>query len=105
MPHPTITHTCDVYRLTRTGTKDAYGATPVITGLDVSIIPASPEIVAIYGGQPSYALYEIYTHETVSFKTGDKLAADGKEWIVSQVPQQVDNRYISFTRVVGYQVA
>jgi hypothetical protein len=52
-----ITDTVDIYRLARTGAKDAYGTEPIITGLDCGITPAGPDIMATYGGQPSFALF------------------------------------------------
>src|SRR5690348_6689963 len=102
--HIPITDTVAVYRLTRTGTKDAYGETPVVTGLDCAITPAGTDILAVYGGEPSFALFEIYFSEVVTLKNGDKLVSGSNEYIVRGVPQVVDNRYQYHTKVIGEMV-
>jgi len=103
MPIQPITDTVDVFRLTRTGNKDAYGVTPVLTGLDCTITPAGSDIVAVYGGNPSLAMYEIFTGEAVTLKNGDKLVSGSTEYIVQGVPQVVDNRYMYYQKMIGVQ--
>ncbi len=99
-----ITDTIDVYRLARTGNKDAYAQTPVITGLDCSVTPAGTDILAVFGGQPSLSLYEIYFNEFVTLRNGDKLKSGTKEYIVRGVPQVIDNRYMYYQKVIGEMV-
>ena len=45
-----ITDTVDVFRLTRTGDKETYSATPVIAGLRCQIIPATNDIGSLQTG-------------------------------------------------------
>lgn len=102
--HIPITDTVEVYRHARTGQRDAYAATPIATGLDCAIVPAGPDIVATYGGQPSLALFEVYFSESVDVKNADKLVSGSKSYIVRGVPQVVDNRYLHYTKVIGEMV-
>ena len=99
--HFLITDTASVYRLERTGSKEAYGASPVVSGLDCQITPASSDILAIYGGNPGYALYQIFFTENVTLKPGDKLVSNDIEYIVKDVPMRNENRLLSFTKVVA----
>lgn len=101
MSNPLITNTVDVFRLTRTGNTDAYGASPVATGVDVSITPAGTDIVAVYGGNPAVALYEVYCFENVTLKSGDKLKEGSKEWVIRGDPQVIENRFLSYRRAVA----
>jgi hypothetical protein len=101
MTLPLITDTVSVYRLTRTVNKEAYGASPVITGLDCQIVPAGTEVLAIYGGNPSYSLFEIYFDENVTLKNGDKLVSGATAYVVRDVPMRVENRLLSYTKVVA----
>jgi hypothetical protein len=90
--------------LTRSGNTDAYGGSPVYTGIDVSVLPAGPEILAVYGGQQSFALYEIWTGKHFTLKNGDKLISGSCSWIVRGVPQVVDNQHLFYVRVIGEEV-
>lgn len=105
MSLPLITNTVSVYRFARTGSKEAYGDDPALTGLDCQIVPASNDILAIYGGNPSYALYQIFFSENVTLKTGDKLVSGDVQYIVKDVPMRVENRLLSYTKVVAEVVA
>ncbi len=96
-----ITDIVNVYRLTRTGNKEAFGQDPVATDLDCSIVPASTDIVALYGGNLSLALYEIFFSENVEVLNGDKLVSGAKEYIVRGTPMAINNRFLSCTEVVG----
>lgn len=104
MAHPTITHTVDVYRRTRTGYKDAFAEDPILTGLDVSVVPASTDLIAVYGGGETFALSEIYTTEKVELKNGDKLTDGTRTWLVKGAPFNVDNHLMAYTMVVGQEV-
>lgn len=77
---------------------------PIITGLDCSVTPAGTDILAVFGGQPSLSLYEIYFSEFVTLKNGDKLKSADKEYIVRGVPQVIDNRYQYYQKVIGEMV-
>lgn len=44
------TDTITVYRLEDANNQESYGATPVYQNVDCQILPASDEIIAIYGG-------------------------------------------------------
>jgi hypothetical protein len=97
-----ITDTVSVYRLARTGAKEAYAVDPALTGLDCQITPASTETLAVYGGNPSYSLYELYFDENVQLKNGDKLTTlTGTAYIVRDVPMRVENRLLSYTKIVA----
>lgn len=96
-----ITDTVAVYRLTRSGNQESYGASPVITGLDCQIVPASNELLAIYGGNPSFALFAIHFDENVEVQTGDKLVSGSTAYIVRDVPMRVENRLLSYTKVIA----
>lgn len=98
------THVVDVYRLARVGDKELYDLTPIKTGLDCSIIPAGNDILAVYPGEASFALYEIYFSEVVDIKNGDKLKVGNQEWIVRGVPQVMDTPYLYYQRLVGEKV-
>jgi hypothetical protein len=103
MQFPT-NHTVAVYRLTRAGNKDAYAATPVITGLKCAIFPAGEDIVAIYGGQPSLALYEVYIAQEAVLENGDKLTSGADEYIIRGVPEVYRSAYINYLRVIAGRV-
>ncbi len=105
MSLPLTTDTVSVYRLTRTGAKEAYAETPAITGLDCQIVPAGTEVLAIYGGNPSYSLYEIHFDENVQLRNGDKLVSGSTAYIVRDVPMRVENRLLSYTKVIAEVVA
>lgn len=100
-----ITDTVSVFRLTRTGAKEAYDVTPVLTGLDCQIMPASNDLLAIYGGNPGYALFTIHLDENAQIKTGDKLVSGSTEYIVRDVPMRVENRLLSYTKLITEVVA
>lgn len=105
MAHIPTTDTVDVYRMARTGQRDAYGDEAEYTGLDCLIVPAGPDIVAVYGGQPSLALFEIYFNEVVTLRNGDKLVtATDVAYVVRGVPQKVENRYLYYQKVIGEMV-
>ncbi len=95
-----ITHSADVYRLTRTGDTESYHTTPVITGLECGIFPASTDILAVYPGESSFQLYECYVYEFVVLKNGDKFKALGEEWIARGVPQVFDTNHLYYQRLV-----
>ena len=99
-----ITDTVDVFRLTRVGDKESYGLTPVITGLRCQILPASNDILAVYPDIPAYQLYEIYFFKNTLVKNGDKLKSGSIEYILRGVPQAVDNKYMTYQRLVGEKV-
>lgn len=94
----------DVFRLTRIGDKETYGATPVITGLRCQIIPATNDILAVYPDIPAYQLFEIYFFKNQTIKNGDKLKSGSTEYIVRGVAQAVDNKYMTYQRIVGEKV-
>jgi ketol-acid reductoisomerase len=97
-----VTDTVSVYRLTRTGNKEGYGGSPVLTGLACQIIPASTEVLAIYGGNPSYALFEVCFDADVTIRSGDKLVSEeGVEYIVRDVPMPIKTPYLAFTKAVA----
>lgn len=89
-----ITHNVSVYRLTRNGGKEEYAATPIATGIDCGIVPASNDILAVYPGEAAYSLHEVFIYEPVGFKLGDKLVSGSEEYILRGVPQVYDNQYI-----------
>ena len=91
----------DVYRLADTGSKEEYGVTPVLTGLDCQIVPASEDIIAIYGGGQTFALYEIYFAEALDLQTGDKLVSGAKTYFVRDAPMKVESILLTYTRVIG----
>lgn len=99
------THKADVYRFTRVGDADSYGATAVYTGLDCQITPAGAELVALYGGNLSHQLYEVYFTEDVTLQVGDKLTAAGKDYIVREAPERFDTPFLAHTRVLAEGVA
>ena len=99
-----ITDTVDVFRLTRTGDKETYSATPVIAGLRCQIIPATNDILGVYPDVPAYQLFEIYCFKNVEIKHGDKFKSGSIEYIVRGVAQSVDNKYMTYQRIVGEKV-
>jgi hypothetical protein len=100
MGYQKITHTADVYRLTRTGDMESYAVPAVITGLRCGIFPASTDVLAVYPGESSFQLYECYIYKTVTIKNGDKFKSSGDEWIVRGVPQVFNTNYLSYQRVI-----
>ena len=96
-----ITDTVSVYRLEKTGSKEAYGEEPILTGLDCQILPASNEIVALYGGNPAVQLFEIHFSEHAELHNGDKLVSGATSYVVRGMPTAFNNRYLSYTRVIG----
>jgi hypothetical protein len=95
-----ITHTVNVHRLTKTGNNTEYGASPVISGLDCSIFPASTDTLAVYPDLPAYATYEGFTQESATLKLGDKLKVATEEFIIRGVPQVYDTNYAYYQRFV-----
>jgi hypothetical protein len=104
MVEPRYNQTCDIYRLERSGNTGAYGGDPVYEAIPFQILPAGPEILAVYGGQPSFALYECWTGKTVTLKNGDKLVAGDRAWIVRGEPQVVADPLLAYVRVIGQEV-
>jgi hypothetical protein len=95
------THVFNVYRLSTTGVNEEYSGTPVYTGVDAAVLPASTDVLAVFGGSPSYQLYEIFIFEYVDLKVGDKLIQSGETYIVQDSPQVVNIPYFFYVRVVG----
>lgn len=101
MQHGLITDTVSVYDFARTGDTEEHGATASITGLDVGIFPAGPDIVALYGGVGSYALFEIFVYEPCTIKTGAKIVSGSTTYQVQGVAEVIDNRYMYYQRLVA----
>ena len=99
-----ITDTAELLRLTRTGDKESYPLSPERTGLKCQIMPASADILAVYPGEPSYQLYEIFTYDMGLIKNGDKLKAPNADYIVRGEPQKVDTALLKYQRIVGEKV-
>src|SRR5690554_5037196 len=99
-----LTHKVDVYRFAVSGGQDKYDSTPIITGLDVAIYPASTDILAVYPGESAYQLYEIYTREAVMLKNGDKLKVGTDEWIVRGAPREFRAPFVYYVQLVGEKV-
>ena len=99
-----VTHTLDVYRLTRSGNNEQYDLSPVYSGIECGIFPASPDVLAVYPGESSFALFEIYIYENVALKNGDKLKYGSVEWIIRGVPQVYDTNQLFYVRAIGEQV-
>jgi hypothetical protein len=93
------THLVEVYRLEKTGAKEGYGVTPVLTGLDIAIYPAGTDIAALYPGIPAFQAYEGYVYEYVSLKNGDKLKSGSEEWILQDVPQKYETDLLYYQRL------
>lgn len=105
MGYGIITHTVDVYRLTKTGSNTEYSVSPIVTGLDCAIYPASTELLAIYPELPVYSTYEVYVYEAETLTTGDKLTTSGgDEYILRGVPQVYDNNYVYIQRIIAEKV-
>lgn len=99
-----ITDIADLFRLTRTGDKESYPLTPERTGLRCQIMPASADILAVYPGEPSYQLYEIFTYDMDLIKNGDKLKTPAADYIVRGEPQKVNTALLKYQRIVGEKV-
>ena len=99
-----ITHKVDVYHLTVTADKEGYEASPSITDLNATILPAGTEILAVYPGESSFQLYEIYVYEDVTIKNGDKVKCGTDEWIVKGAPQVFDLADVYYQKMVGEKV-
>lgn len=99
-----ITHNVSVFRLKRTGNKEEYDTTPIATGIDCGIVPASNDILAVFPGEPSYSLHEVFVYEPVTFKLGDKLTSGPEEYILKGVPQVYDNQYMYVQHLVCEKV-
>ncbi len=99
-----ITDTCDLYRLVRVGDKESYGGSPILNGLKCQIMPASSDILAVYPGEPSYQLYEIFTYSMDTVKNGDKLKSGSTEYIVRGVARTVNTPLLKYQQLVGEKV-
>ena len=99
-----ITDTCDLYRLVRIGDKESYGGTPILTGLKCQIMPASSDILAVFPGEPSYQLYEIFMYSMDTIKNGDKLKSGSTEYIVRGVARTVNTSLLKYQQIVGEKV-
>lgn len=84
--------TCNITRLTRSGIADAYNPTPVYNNISMGIFPASNSILAVYPGELSFQLYEIFIYDFVELNNGDKFTDvnNGDEWILRGVPRPFD---------------
>lgn len=99
------THKVSLYKLVVVSNKESYSLTPAYTGLDVNIYPASADILAVYPGQPSYQLYEMYVSEPCTIANGDKvISSSGEEWIVRGVPQSYETMNMWYQRCVVEKV-
>ena len=67
-------------------------------------MPASSDILAVYPGEPSYQLYEIFTYDMGLIKNGDKLKTPSTDYIVRGEPQKVDTTLLKYQRIVGEKV-
>lgn len=58
----------------------------------MGIFPASNAILAVYPGELSFQLYEIFIYDFVELKNGDKFVDvnNGDEWILRGVPRPFD---------------
>ncbi len=99
-----ITDTADLFRLTRTGDKESYPVSTERIGLKCQIMPASADILAVYPGESSYQLYEIFTYDMQLIKNGDKLKTPAADYIVRGEPQKVDTPLLKYQRIVGEKV-
>lgn len=99
-----ITHTVDVYRLSLVGGKEAYGVSPVLTGIRIGIFPAGVDIQAVYPGIPAFQLYDGYTEDSSTLKNGDKLKQGSDEFIIRGTPQ-VFTSPLSYQRVALEKVS
>ena len=101
------THVVDVLRLTKSGATESYNPTPISSGLDCAILPASAETIAVYPGINAFALHDIFFDEPCDLKTGDKLVntAGADEWIIRATPQVFDNDYGYTVHAVGEKQA
>lgn len=103
MVTPFYNFTCDVFRFERDDINEAYGSVPVYTGIPFQILPARPDIVAVFTTGPSFASYEIWTGEDVSLQNGDKITDGTRTWIIQGEPQRVDNEFMFYVRVIGQE--
>jgi hypothetical protein len=95
------TDTVDIYRLADTGSQEEYGDDPVLVELSCQIVPASEDIIAIYGGGQVFSLYEIYFDQAIDLETGDKIVSGAKEYFVRDAPMKVESSLLTYTRVIG----
>jgi hypothetical protein len=103
MQTPT-THVFSVYPFKKTGNTEEYDTTPLYTGVDAAVVPASTDILAVYPGISSFQLNEIFIYENVDLKNGYKLVSGSEEYVVRGQPMKVDNAYMYYTHVVGERV-
>ena len=101
MVEPQYSHTCDIYRLVRVGNRDTYGDDPVYSGIAFQILPAGPEIEAVYGSGPTFSLYELYTGKDVTLKNGDRITSGDESWIIKGEPQVVTYPHVKYVHVRG----
>lgn len=81
-----ITHTVSIAHLTTAAGVDKHETSPSITGAQVTIVPAGPEILAIYPGQMSYQTYSMYVYQNIDIRNGDKVTSGSDSWIVRNAP-------------------
>jgi|WetSurSiteA1Bulk_404760.scaffolds.fasta_scaffold365321_1 hypothetical protein len=96
--------TVSIYRLTRTGDKEAYSATPAFTGIKAQIMPAGSDILAVYPGESSYTLNEIFVYEMGLIKNGDKLVGSLGTFIIRGDVQKVSTTVLKYQQMVGEKV-
>lgn len=82
-----ITHTISVYRFVTQNNKDGHSSSPAYTGVGVTIVPASNDIVAMYG-QPAHIMFTLYVDREMTFTTGDKIVAGTDVWYVRGTEQK-----------------
>lgn len=99
---PLYTDVVSIYHSVRTGNKKAYGGSPLYSNVDATISPTGTTIAMSDGGVGAYELFEIFIYDTtLSIVTGDKVVTPSVTYLVDGVPSVVDNRFMSYIKLLA----
>ena len=97
-------YTVDIYRLTVTGEKEEYNATPAVTNVEAGIFPVDTSIMAMFPGESAFQMYDIFVYRDVPIKNGDKFVSGTDEWIIKGVPQKYADLLLTYQKCMGLKV-
>lgn len=84
--------TISTYRLTESGTKKEFSGSATLTGLDVYLEKAQPEVTAFMDEQSALNTFKMWTDDIFDIVIGDKVVdQDSNNYIVKGVQKYSNN--------------
>ncbi len=101
-----ITHTLDLYHLTKVSGKVNYPANADESDIEATVQPAGGDIISVFPDVPAFQMYVVYIYNTdVTIKNGDKLTDGTDTFIIKDVAEVFRTAYLSYQRVLGQKEA